>query len=541
MAPQLSVILATHNRRQMLRRCIEALAGQTQDPADFELVVGDDGSTDGTAAMLRELETPFELVVRELGKVGRAAARNAAIEAARGRVCLVIDDDVIAGPELVAAHLAAHREEAVVGIGRLDQAAPGRRDWYASAFAESWNDHFARLEGRDVDWTACYAGNLSAPREALLAVGGFTARPTGEDAEIGYLLSARQGCRVRYLPGAVALHDDVKRRRSLLADSARQGAGHLELSAEHPEMRPRLLGWFLATSRREVALRRALLALRAPPGPLAALGALIPGRRRVWFQFVSRYAYWRGVRRALDRDRWERLTRGVPVLMYHAFGERDEGDRFVVSRRAFARQLRLLRLLGYRGVEFGELVADLRAGRLPPRRAVAITIDDGYRDNLELAAPLLRRHGFPATVFVVTGRLGGVNDWSADGALHRRPMLEWEGAEGLERDGIRLGAHTRTHPALPGLPVERLDEELAGSREDLEARLGRPVGSFAYPYGELDDEVVEAARRAGFAAACTVEPRLARLDEDPLRVPRVEVRAGDSLRRFLLNVWLGTS
>lgn len=540
MSPELSVTLATHNRQLKLGRCLEALERQTLEPERFEVVVADDGSSDGTLAMLEGLETAFELKVLDLGKVGRVAARNAAVEAARGGICLVIDDDVVAEPELLAEHLEAHRAGPVLGIGRMTQPSPEGRDWYAAAFADGWNDHFDRLERGGVDWTDAYSGNLSAPRETLLEVGGFRERTAGEDSEVGYLLE-RAGCAVRYLPRANAVHDDVKPGSRLIADSLRQGRGQLELLEEHPEMLPRLFGWFLATTRREVALRRAMLALRVPPRLLAGLGALLPGRGRrlVWFHFVSRYAFWLGVRAAVDRGRWQRMTRGVPVLMYHAFGRGDEGDRYVVPRRAFALQLRLLKLLGYRGIRFGELVADLRAGRLPPRRAVVITIDDGYRDNLELALPLLRRHGYPASIFPVSGCLGGVNDWSSGDALRGRPMLSWEEVAELRRQGVEVGAHTRNHTSLRGLPRERLVEEIAGSRADLEGRLGAPVASFAYPYGELDDEAVAATAEAGFAAACTVEPRLARLAEDPLRIPRVEVRSGDSLPRFLLNLLLG--
>jgi len=540
LTPEISVILATHNRRQMLSRCVEALSSQTQDPTTFELVVGDDGSSDGTAEMLRGMQVPFELTVVEPGKVGRAAARNAAIEAARSPLCIVIDDDVIAGPAFVAEHLAGHREGKVLGIGNLTQAAPSGRDWYSAMFTETWNEHFERLKGRELDWTASYAGNLSAPREALLAVGGFHTRAGGDDIEIGYLL-ARHGCAVRYLPRAHAVHTDCKSYRRLLADSLRQGPTQLALAAEYPEMQSLLFGWFLSTSRREVTMRRLALALRLPPTLLARLGALMPGkgRKRIWFYFVSRYAFWLGVRRAVDRERWERMTRGVPVLMYHAFGERDEGDRYVVPRRTFARQLRLLRLLGHQPVFFDDLAADLRAGRLPPRRAVAITIDDGYRDNLEVALPLLRRHGFKATIYLVTGKLGGVNDWSSGDALGERPLLSWEQVAEMEGKVVRFGAHTRTHPALPALTGERIAEELRGSREDLEARLGHPVPDFAYPYGELDDEVVAATGAAGFTAACTVEPRLAAPNEDPLRIPRIEVRAEDSLPRFLRHLLFG--
>jgi glycosyltransferase involved in cell wall biosynthesis len=542
LTPDLSVVLATHNRRPMLKRCIEALGRQTQDSSSFEVVVGDDGSSDGTVEMLRDLGTDFALTILDLGKVGRAAARNAAIEAARGRICLVIDDDVVAEPELVAAHLEAHRGERIVGIGRLTQAPPDRPDWYSAQFAQTWNEHFDRLEGRAVDWTACYAGNLSAPREALLEVGGFVERAAGDDLEIGFKLS-RAGCAIRYLPRARALHEDRKSGARLVADSLLQGSRQLDLLSDHPEMEPDLYGWFLATSRREVAMRRLILVLRVPPRLLARFGRLLPGagRRRIWFYFVSRYAFWRGTRSNVDRERWERMTRGVPVLMYHAFGDRDEGDRFVVSKRALNRQLLLLRLLGYRGIHFEDLVAALREGRLPPCRAVVITIDDGYLDNLEVALPLLRRHGFPATIYLVSAKMGGVNDWTQDGALADRPLLSWEQAQELEKHDLRLGAHTRTHPELPTRDDDAVRTEVSGSRQDLIARLGSPIATFAYPYGRLDERAVDAVAEAGFAGACTVEPRLATPQEDPLRVPRVEVRREDSLLRFLLNLWLGAA
>src|SRR5262245_56834548 len=109
--------------------------------------------------------------------------------------------------------------------------------------------------------------------------------------------------------------------------------------------------------------------------------------------------------------------------MYHAFGSEDEGDRYVISRRAFARQLRLLKLLRYRPIGFAELARTLEAGEAPPPRSVVITIDDGYADNLEIAKPLLRRRRFPATVFLVSKGIGGVNDWTHEGAVSGRRLL----------------------------------------------------------------------------------------------------------------------
>jgi len=538
------VVVATHDRRELLLRCLKSLGIQTADAGSFEVIVADDGSGDGTGEAVARLRPPFRLRYLAFEKRSQEAAQNAAIEVAAGSITLFLDDDVIASPQLVAEHLAAHREvPRLLGIGHLEQAAPRFSDWYAGMFARTWNRRYDELAGGPIDWTACFGANFSAPRAEVLEVGGFaTDLPVGEDVELAFRL-AQAGCAPRFLPTARAVHDDQKGWRRLLADSRRQGAGQVDLSDRHPEMTAKLFGWFGATSRREVALRRLLLGLRVSPTALAPLGRLMPGasRREVWFHFVTRLAFWRAARQRLDSNRWEQITRGVPVLMYHAFAEKDEGDRYVVGRRALARQLRLLSLLGYRGIHFDDLVRALRESRLPPRRAIAITIDDGYVDNLEVALPLLRRHGFPATVFLVSRRLGGVNDWTEDGALSGRPLLSVGQVKSMLAEGVRLGAHTQTHLFLPGQTADAMAGEVGGSHQDLEASLGEPISTFAYPFGGFDDQTVAAVQKSGFSGACTVEPRLVAISDDPFRVPRIEVRSTDSLLRFLVNIWLGAS
>ena len=534
---ELSVIIATRNRRALLERCLGSLRGQTQDPGSYEVLVADDGSDDGTAEALEGLGMPFRLRILRLEQGGRAAARNAAIRAAEGRICLTLDDDVIADPRLIAAHVEAHAGAGpVLGIGGLTQALPRARDWYAREFAHAWNRHYEALAEKSVDWTAGYSGNMSAPRSALLEVGGFAIPElrAHDDIELAYRLS-QIGCQPRYLPRAHGLHDDQKPRKNLLADSGRQGEIAVELSEQVPAMLPKLLGWFGATSTREIRLRRLLLALRVPPVALAALGPLVPGegRQGIWFDFVRRFAFWRGVRRSTDRARWAQITRPVPVLLYHAFSEQRSPDRYVVAGRSFARQMRLLSLLRYRVIGFDELARALREHQLPPRRAAVITIDDGYRDNLEVAQPVLRRRGFVATIFLVSAKLGGGNDWTEEGELSGRPLLSVDEVRRLQAEGVRFGAHTRSHCSLPGVPDEQVPAEIRGSREDLERDLGAEVPVFAYPYGHHDERSAAVVERSGFAGAGTTHPRLVGLDQDPALIPRVEIRSSDSLLRFL--------
>jgi peptidoglycan/xylan/chitin deacetylase (PgdA/CDA1 family) len=539
---KLSVVIATRNRSGLLLRCLEALSRQTEDPANFEVIVADDGSDDGTGEALERLQAPFELRVLPLGGNGQASAQNAAIEVARGEVCLFLDDDVVARPELIAEHLAAHRlHERMIGVGRLSQQAPEARDWYAHEFAASWNRHYDELGEQPLDWISCFGGNLSARRADLDAVGGFaTDLRAGDDIELSFRLQ-QSGCTPRYLPLAAAVHDDQKRCKQMLADCKRQGASGVELAERHPQMMPKLLGWFAATTPREQVLRRLLITMRASPRLLAALGRLMPGtgRRQIWFQFVSRFAFWRAVRAKMSRERWVRTTHGVPVLMYHAFSERDESDRYVVCKRVLKRQMRILSLLRFRAIGFEELAQTLRDGRLPPARAFSITIDDGYRDNLEIAQPILEKHGFAATIFLVGDRIGGVCDWTEEEALHGRPLLSAEEISGLLGSTTTFGAHTRTHCSLPDLPDDDVTGEIAGSRDDLEAQLGAQLRTFAYPYGRFDERAVAAVGEAGFTGAGTVVPRRAQIDDDPLQIPRIEVRAEDSLPRFVFKLWFG--
>ncbi len=316
MQRDLTVVIASRNRRELLRRCLTALAHQTQDPDTFEVIVADDGSSDGTAGMVEGLPTPLHVRVLQLQQGGWAAAQNAAIHASEGAVCLITDDDVIASPALVAEHVSAHGSGGqLIGIGVLTQQPRAARDWYAHAFARAWNEHYDELDHRPARWTDCYGGNLSAPRSTLIEVGGFaTDLSAAEDIELGYRLCAA-GCVPRYIPNARAVHDDQKRGSRMIEDAQRHAVSYLEVAKRHPAALPDMLGRFRATGDRLVSLRRLLITLRAPPTPLASIGGLIPGngRKMVWFHFVSKLAFWRSIRQSVSRHRWTQLASDTPA------------------------------------------------------------------------------------------------------------------------------------------------------------------------------------------------------------------------------------
>jgi len=222
--------------------------------------------------------------------------------------------------------------------------------------------------------------------------------------------------------------------------------------------------------------------------------------------------------------------------MYHAFGgDGERASRYVLPAERFTAQMRLLQRLRFRVIGLDEHVARLRVGTVSPR-TVVITIDDGYRDNHAIAYPILRRFGYPATVFMVSGRIGGVNDWDDEGELPGRSLLGRHELRELVAGGIAVGAHTRTHPSLPAVDAETATAEIAGSKTELEAELGAAVDLFAYPYGRYDEQAVEAARDAGFRAACTTKPGLSRPGGDSHLIERIEVRGDDSMARFVAGL-----
>jgi len=233
--------------------------------------------------------------------------------------------------------------------------------------------------------------------------------------------------------------------------------------------------------------------------------------------------------------------RGVPVLMYHWVNP-DLGDRlrlYGVTPRAFARQVRGLRGAGYRSADFAELARHLSGeAPLPPKRIV-ITLDDGYRDNVEYAGPVLEEAGFTATIFLVTDRAGGVNEWDLKHGDPARPLLDWTEARKLDGGVFRFEPHSRTHPELTRVDPARAREEIAGAKKKMEDELGRPVSVFSYPHGEFHLGLETIVREAGYRAAVTDLQGLNRRGTDPFRIHRTMITSRDFLAPYAFKVLTG--
>jgi peptidoglycan/xylan/chitin deacetylase (PgdA/CDA1 family) len=225
----------------------------------------------------------------------------------------------------------------------------------------------------------------------------------------------------------------------------------------------------------------------------------------------------------------------VLVLAYHAVS-REWDWRFSVAPEQLEQHLRFVLGRGYRAVTFAE-AAGGNAGRF-----VAVTFDDAFLSAFEHGFPILEQLRVPATMFAVTDyagtdRLLAFGHRTEDIGGPRESELRgmsWEQLEQLAAAGWEIGSHTRTHPSLTSLSDADLADELRGSKQVLEERLGRPCVSLAFPFGDTDDRVRRAAAEAGYVAAADFPPRFVRAG--PFSWPRVGIYRDDDGRRFARKV-----
>jgi peptidoglycan/xylan/chitin deacetylase (PgdA/CDA1 family) len=216
--------------------------------------------------------------------------------------------------------------------------------------------------------------------------------------------------------------------------------------------------------------------------------------------------------------------------MYHSVGDcSDDPYRITVSPDRLDRQLGWLRDQGLRGVCVSELIAARARGT--GQDLVGLTFDDGYADFITAALPVLRRWECGATLFVLPGRLGGENAWDPLGP--RKPLLDKQGIRlAAATDGIEVGSHGLTHVDLTKADDTVLHAEIADSRAVLSELIGVRVGGFCYPYGTVDQRVVDAVRDAGYTYACAIDPGAL---TGPYALPRIHVDQRDTALRLLLK------
>jgi peptidoglycan/xylan/chitin deacetylase (PgdA/CDA1 family) len=284
--------------------------------------------------------------------------------------------------------------------------------------------------------------------------------------------------------------------------------------------------------------------------------------------------------RTLRRLR-SRVRPGVAILGYHRVcNGMPDPLGLSVSPANFEAHLSAIARLG-QPMRLAEAAASIADGRVP-RRAVVLTFDDGYADNLHTVLPLLERRGIPATMFVTSGNRGGEFWWDRlaraqrghDGlgtdlgalAAELETLAESEqearlreverGAKSIPGPSYRtltapelqalaasplveIGAHSVSHRPLPTLSAAQQRDEIQLSREQLEALIGRPVTCFAYPHGALSAETIAIVKAAVYTTACCSKFDVAAAGAPLLALPRLWVGNHDGPRfERWLRGWL---
>jgi peptidoglycan/xylan/chitin deacetylase (PgdA/CDA1 family) len=192
-----------------------------------------------------------------------------------------------------------------------------------------------------------------------------------------------------------------------------------------------------------------------------------------------------------------------PLICLGFHGVDGSGSQLSMPIQRFQTMMRRLAAEGFQGISIGAWMA----GAVTEGDPVILTFDDGFESVHAEALPELERHGFTATVFPITAGLGSLIDWRVGGRpLPGLKLLEASQLRELVASGWELGAHTVHHEHLPSLDISSVEAEVAGSRRMLEDLLGRPVDSFAYPYGAWTREIAEIVAESGFTSAWTTGP-----------------------------------
>ena len=258
---------------------------------------------------------------------------------------------------------------------------------------------------------------------------------------------------------------------------------------------------------------------------IEALYANVAETPRLRPAYVAARAYQRArlARPRLRPPSWS----GVRILGYHRVA--DARDSLAVSPERFREQMRAVAESGAEPIRLDRAVELLRAP--VSRRYVCVTFDDGYRDNLLAAAPVLAEFGIPATIFLPSRIIDGAETfhWYEDPP----PALSWQEVGELVGGGlIDVQSHTLTHPLLPQVDAARSREEIAGSKREIEQHVPYALTSFCYPAGLYGPREVGFVRDAGYAAAVTTNPGVNTGDGDPLELRRTLIYGADDARVF---------
>lgn len=252
---------------------------------------------------------------------------------------------------------------------------------------------------------------------------------------------------------------------------------------------------------------------------------VVSDSRGIWLTDWSR-----GKVERIDRGPVPRQSALFPVFMYHNVRPIDfkSTNAFVsdltLPPTEFELQLRYLKDRGISTVTMEDLNLYLAGRRELPARSVVLTFDDGFENNYLYAMPLLKRYGFVGTFYIIPGMIG------------QNEYMSWREAQEMVSGGMEIGSHTMSHPDLAKASASAREWQLVESKRVLQEKLGVSIRSLSYPSGAYNQDVVAAAKKAGYVIAVTTQYGTIQDRRKIMDLPRVRIHGTDQLAGFRLRL-----
>ena len=221
----------------------------------------------------------------------------------------------------------------------------------------------------------------------------------------------------------------------------------------------------------------------------------------------------------------------IPILTYHRFGKKSKSS-LSIPAQVFDQQMAYLKTNGYRVIPLSDLIAFMQFHMTLPKKAVVITIDDGYRSVYDIALPILKKHGFTATLFIYIDFVGIPGS-----------SVTWKQLKEMKSSGFEVGSHTLSHSNLTKKRkdeseeayIERIEKELLLSKQIIDKKLNQNTVSVAFPYGAYNQQILDICEKTGYKLGLSVKRGGNPFFANPLSLRRSQLLSRD-LNYFIKNL-----
>ena len=220
----------------------------------------------------------------------------------------------------------------------------------------------------------------------------------------------------------------------------------------------------------------------------------------------------------------------IPIFSYHSIG--DDKCPLSTDTKDFEKHLIYLKKNNYKSIFFGEVSSS-------NKRNFIMTFDDGYKDLISNCLPLLKKYNFKATCFLVSDKIGKINDWDKENKnIKTKKIMDESDIRIWIKNGMKIGSHSKNHKILTKIDQNELTKEISSSKIELEKLIGEEVVSFCYPYGKFNLDVINEVKKNYRYALTTLRSRYDPNKHDKYLMPRIDM--GKKLSNFKLFLKIKT-